>query len=79
MERIDPEAVNPPSWFEANPGRAADLAFVVFAGSAQDTRAIPITNARWALSAFVRRRPVHSPIATPSTPPRHCTTRRRCS
>jgi len=30
MERIDPEAVNPPSWFEANPGRAADLAFVVF-------------------------------------------------
>lgn len=52
MERIDPEAVRPPSWYRPNPGRARDLAFVLFTGSGDSTRVNSITNGRWALSAF---------------------------
>ncbi len=52
MERIDPEAVAVPAWFAPNPGRARDLAFVLFTGEADHTRVTRITNGRWALSAF---------------------------
>ncbi|MFI0411596.1 AMP-binding protein [Actinomadura sp. 3N508] len=52
MEAIDPEAVAVPGWFRANPGRAGDLAFVVFRGEGELLRAHRITNRRWALSAF---------------------------
>ena len=52
MERIDPAAVRPPSWYRPNPGRARDLAFVLFTGSGASTRVNSITNGRWALSAF---------------------------
>lgn len=52
MERIDPDAVTPPGWYRANPGRASDLAFVVFTGEGERTRAKAITNARWVVSAF---------------------------
>ena len=52
MERIDPEAVEVPAWFEPNPGRAGDLAFILFTGSGERTLANRITNGRWALSAF---------------------------
>jgi putative long chain acyl-CoA synthase len=52
MERIDPDAVVPPAWYEPNPGRAADVAFVLFTGEGEGTRANRITNGRWALSAF---------------------------
>ncbi|GAA2726793.1 AMP-binding protein [Actinocorallia aurantiaca] len=52
MERIDPGAVELPGWYEPNPGRAGDLAFVLFTGSGEDTRVSRITNRRWALSAF---------------------------
>ena len=52
MERIDPELVEPPAWYRPNPGRAADLAFVLFTGDDERTRANRLTNGRWALSAF---------------------------
>ena len=52
MERIDPDAVQLPAWFVPNPGRAGDLAFILFTGSGERTLANRITNRRWALSAF---------------------------
>jgi putative long chain acyl-CoA synthase len=52
MERIDPDLVELPGWYRANPGRASDLAFVLFTGEGERTRANRITNGRWALSAF---------------------------
>lgn len=52
MERIDPAQVALPSWYRANPGRARDLAFVVFTGAGERTQVKRITNGRWALSAF---------------------------
>ena len=52
MERIDPDHVEVPAWYEPNPGRASDLAFVLFTGEGERTRANRVTNGRWALSAF---------------------------
>jgi len=52
MERIDPDAVDLPAWYAPNPGRARDLAFVLFTGEAGRTRVNRVTNGRWALSAF---------------------------
>jgi putative long chain acyl-CoA synthase len=52
MERIDPAAVTLPRWYRPNPGRAAELAFIMFTGEGERTRANRITNQRWALSAF---------------------------
>ena len=52
MERIDPDEVELPAWYEPNPGRAGDLAFVLFTGEGERTPANRITNGRWALSAF---------------------------
>jgi len=52
MERIDPAAVKLPRWYRPNPGRAGDLAFIVFSGEGENTRASRITNRRWAQSAF---------------------------
>jgi putative long chain acyl-CoA synthase len=52
MERIDPSAVRLPRWYTPNPGRARDLAFIVFSGEGEYTRASRITNSRWAQSAF---------------------------
>lgn len=52
MEAIDPEAVPLPGWYEPNPGRAQDLAFILFTGEAGNTRVNRISNGRWALSAF---------------------------
>jgi putative long chain acyl-CoA synthase len=52
LERVDPRAVPLPRWYRANPGRAADLAFVLFTGEGDRTRVVRITNRRWALSAF---------------------------
>lgn len=52
MEQIDPDAVSLPGWYRPNPGRARDLAFVVFTGEGARTRMSRITNLRWALSAF---------------------------
>ncbi len=52
MEQIDPDAVPLPRWYRPNPGRAGDLAFMVFSGEGENTRASRITNRRWAQSAF---------------------------
>jgi putative long chain acyl-CoA synthase len=52
MEQIDVDAVSLPRWYMPNPGRARDLAFIVFSGEGEYTRASRITNRRWAQSAF---------------------------
>jgi putative long chain acyl-CoA synthase len=52
MERIDPLKVELPRWYRPNPGRASELAFVLFSGDGEGTRVSRITNRRWALSAF---------------------------
>jgi len=52
MERIDPERVAVPEWYEPSPGRSEDLAFVFFAGRGETLRVNRVTNRRWALSAF---------------------------
>lgn len=53
METIDPGAVALPDWYEPNPGRASDLAMVIFtAGKDEKPRAARITNRRWAVAAY---------------------------
>ncbi|MBV8432069.1 MAG: AMP-binding protein [Solirubrobacterales bacterium] len=52
MEQIDPRQVTLPRWYRPNPGRARDVAFIVFTGEGKLTRMSRITNRRWALSAF---------------------------
>jgi putative long chain acyl-CoA synthase len=52
LERIDPEAVEIPAWYRPNPHRAGDIAFVLFTGEGAGTRAVQISNRRWALSAL---------------------------
>ncbi|HTU95110.1 MAG TPA: AMP-binding protein [Solirubrobacteraceae bacterium] len=52
MEQIDPDAVPLPAWYRPNPGRASDLAFILFTGEGDFVRMSRITNRRWAASAF---------------------------
>lgn len=52
MERIDPDEVRLPAWYSPNPGRAEDLAFILFTGRDRETRLNRITNRRWSLSAY---------------------------
>lgn len=52
MERIDPDRVAVPEWYEPSPGRGDDVAFVFFAGRGESLRVNRVTNRRWALSAF---------------------------
>ena len=52
MEQIDIDTVVLPRWYEPNPGRARDLAFIVFTGEGAGTRVNRITNGRWVMSAF---------------------------
>ena len=52
MEGIDPDRVAVPEWYEPGPGRSEDLAFILFSGRGDHTRANRITNRRWALGAF---------------------------
>lgn len=52
MERIDPSEGRIPAWYRPNPGRASELAFVLFTGEGERTRSSRVTNGRWALSAF---------------------------
>ena len=52
MEQIDPGRVRLPRWYRPNPGKARDVAFIVFTGEGKGTRMSRITNRRWALSAF---------------------------
>ena len=52
MEQIDPRAVALPGWYRPDPGRASDLAFILFTGEGAGTRMSLITNRQWALSAL---------------------------
>jgi putative long chain acyl-CoA synthase len=52
LEQIDPQAVELPRWYRPDPGRAGEVAFIVFTGEGERTRMSRITNRRWALSAF---------------------------
>jgi putative long chain acyl-CoA synthase len=53
MERIDPDEVELPSWYEPDPGCARDLGLIVLtAGRGRSPRAAKITNQRWAFSAY---------------------------
>jgi putative long chain acyl-CoA synthase len=52
LEGIDPDEVVPPAWYQPNPGRARDTAFVLFTGDGSTTKARLITNSRWARAAF---------------------------
>ena len=53
MEAIDPELVELPYWYRANPGRASELAIVIVSSAGADVaRAARITNRRWAFSAY---------------------------
>jgi putative long chain acyl-CoA synthase len=52
MEQIDPGRVRLPKWYRPDPGRARDLAFILFTGEGERTRMSRITNGRWAMSAF---------------------------
>ncbi|HEV7204067.1 MAG TPA: AMP-binding protein [Jatrophihabitans sp.] len=52
MERIVPDEVELPAWYRPNPHRAGDVAFVLFTGEGKGTKALQITNRRWAMSAL---------------------------
>jgi putative long chain acyl-CoA synthase len=52
MERINPDEVELPAWYRANPHRAGDVAFILFTGDGRNAKAVQITNRRWALSAL---------------------------
>jgi putative long chain acyl-CoA synthase len=52
MEQIDPRKVRMPKWYRPNPGKAGDLAFVLFTGDGDSVRMSRITNGRWVTSAL---------------------------
>ncbi|MGV9860898.1 AMP-binding protein [Gordonia sp. NPDC003425] len=52
MERIDPDDVEIPVWYRADPGLAGDLAFILFTRSQGVLKPWPVTNHRFAMSAF---------------------------
>ncbi|MGO9959977.1 MAG: AMP-binding protein [Solirubrobacteraceae bacterium] len=52
MEQINPWSVSLPRWYRPNPGRASDLAFILFTGEGEDVRMSRVSNRRWATSAF---------------------------
>jgi putative long chain acyl-CoA synthase len=52
MERIDPDAVDIPAWYRRDPGLAGDLAFILFTRSGGNLAPWPVTNHRFAMSAF---------------------------
>jgi putative long chain acyl-CoA synthase len=52
MEQIKPGDVVLPKWYRPDPGRASDLAFILFNGEGEQTRMSRITNGRWVTSAF---------------------------
>lgn len=52
LEAIDPDSVRLPAWFTPNPGRARELAVVLFTATDRGLEPRFVTNHRWALSAF---------------------------
>ncbi len=52
MEQIDPSRVKVPSWYRPDPGLGGDLAAILFTSAGGTVQQWPITNYRWAMSAF---------------------------
>lgn len=52
MEQIDPTQVAPPVVYRPNPGRARDVAMLLFTDGGDGLRMARITNGRWAFSAL---------------------------
>ncbi len=52
LEVKEQDAPPMPDWYQRNPGRADDLAFIFFSGHAGKTRLVRVTNGRWALAAY---------------------------
>ena len=52
MEQIDPDVVEMPAWYRPDPGLAGDLAFILFTRSRGKLAVWPVTNHRFAMSAF---------------------------
>ena len=52
LEAIDPSCVALPDWYQASPGRASDIAFIMFSKRSNETHCYNISNQRWALSAL---------------------------
>ncbi|RLA46351.1 MAG: acyl-CoA synthetase [Gammaproteobacteria bacterium] len=52
MEKIDPARVALPDWYQPSPGKAKDVAFIMFSDRGANTRCDSVTNHRWALSAL---------------------------
>lgn len=52
MEQIDPDQVELPTWYRPDPGVAGDLAFVLFTRSRGRLATWPVSNHRFAMSAF---------------------------
>ncbi|ORI16733.1 acyl-CoA synthetase [Rhodococcus sp. 1163] len=52
LELIDPDSVRLPAWYSPDPGRARELAVVLFNPTERGLEPRFITNHRWALSAF---------------------------
>ncbi|MCP4444648.1 MAG: alpha/beta fold hydrolase [Myxococcales bacterium] len=52
MEEIEPSAAKLPAWYQANPGRARDLAMIIISSSGGRALALHVTNHRWAFSAY---------------------------
>ncbi|MFT3925479.1 MAG: alpha/beta fold hydrolase [Myxococcales bacterium] len=53
METLETDRVTLPNWYHENPGRAEDLAMIMFTtGRFDEPRAARITNRRWAVAAY---------------------------
>jgi putative long chain acyl-CoA synthase len=52
LAKVDPDKVQMPAWFESNPHRGSDPAFVLFTGEGEQTATRTITNQRWAAAAL---------------------------
>ncbi len=53
METLETDRIRLPSWYEENPGRAEDLAMIMFTAARFDEpRPARITNRRWAVAAY---------------------------
>lgn len=52
LEAINPDCVTLPDWYQPSPGKARDIAFIMFSKRDNETQSYSITNQRWALSAL---------------------------
>ncbi len=52
LESVNPSCVALPDWYQPSPGKARDIAFIMFSKRSDETHCYSITNQRWALSAL---------------------------